>query len=293
MAKTAYTALPEVWQEWLVQNFSYRYDDELILRAMVRHGGFDRRFAAAAIEEARIATAGPQTARPLPFIDTTTNTIRTADREVQVLMSLQSPRLVLLGNVLSDEECDALCRLAEPRLERSTMLSNDGSGKREVNTHRTSDSTFFFKGDEPLVNRIDARLAELSNWPEENGEAMQIARYTAGGEFKTHYDWFSPQQPGSEMARARGGQRVGTFLIYLTDIEEGGATAFTMRGLEVRPRKGNALFFVNTDEFGMPDKNTLHAGLPVGSGVKFIANKWLRETECRTDVEREILKSRS
>lgn len=62
-------------------------------------------------------------------------------------------------------------------------------------------------------------------------------------------------------------------------MEEGGSTSFPNIGLQVQPKKGSAVFFANTDAQRRPDQQTLHAGDPVVSGVKYIATKWLRERE--------------
>ena len=77
-----------------------------------------------------------------------------------------------------------------------------------------------------------------------------------------------------------GGQRLATIILYLTDVEAGGGTAFPAIDIEVQPKKGNALFFLNTDRYRMPNHKTLHAGLPVQKGCKIIASKWLRERAC-------------
>jgi hypothetical protein len=76
-----------------------------------------------------------------------------------------------------------------------------------------------------------------------------------------------------------GGQRLGTNVPYLSKIEWGGGTSFPAIGLEVMPKKGAALFFVNIDCQHVPDQLTLHAGSPVVKSAKFIANKWLRHRE--------------
>ena len=69
----------------------------------------------------------------------------------------------------------------------------------------------------------------------------------------------------------------GTLIVYLSDVAAGGGTRFPSLGLEVRPGKGWALYFADVDERGVVDSATLHAGLPVTTGVKLIATKWLRE----------------
>jgi len=122
-----------------------------------------------------------------------------------------------------------------------------------------------------------ARLAFLANWPVERGEGLQVLRYDETHEYKPHFDWFNAELPGGKKHIGRAGQRLGTFVLYLNDVESGGSTSFPKIGLEVMPRKGAALFFANTTTQGIPDQQTLHAGMPVIRGVKYVANKWLRE----------------
>lgn len=243
---------------------------------MVRDGQVDKGLAQAAIEEARRKNDPVPALKSMPIIDTTANTIQTSDRLVYVLLTLNMPRIVLLGNVVDDEECDALCTFAEHRLMRSPVIA-DSHGAMQVHAHRTSLGTMLNRDETELVSRIDARLAALGQWPVQRGEGLQVLRYEKGNEYRPHYDWFDPNLPGPRKHLAHGGQRVGTFILYLSDVFEGGGTSFPGLGLEIHPRKGNALFFSNTDAHGIPDKKTLHAGMPVVNGVKFIANKWLRE----------------
>jgi prolyl 4-hydroxylase len=217
-------------------------------------------------------------AKPLPDIDTRSNTIRTSDREVEVLLTFNTPRIVLLGSVLSDEECDALTEYCKSRLLRSTVMSGL-QGTVQVHENRTSYGVDLRLGETALVAKIEARLAALANWPVERGENMQVLRYNAGEEYRAHFDWMNPGLPALRKHMGAGGQRLGTFVLYLSTVESGGGTSFPAVGLDVMPKKGGAVFFVNTDSQYVPDQLTLHAGSPVIKGVKFIANKWLLERE--------------
>ena len=194
-------------------------------------------------------------------------------------MTLKSPRIVLLGNVLSDDECDALAQYCLPRLERSSVVA-DAEGNVQVHPSRTSMGVLLSRGETPLIANIEARLAALANWPVQSSEGLQVSRYDAAEEYRPHFDWVDPKLPGLQKHLVHGGQRLGTFILYLSEVEAGGTTSFPSLGLEVVPRKGGALFFLNTDSQLVPDEQTLHAGRPVVKGVKFVANKWLRQYPC-------------
>jgi prolyl 4-hydroxylase len=279
MAKTALSSLPQEWQFWITENLTRACEPGTMAAVMVRDGRFDRSLAQAAIEEARKANFADLLAlKAIPEIDTTTNAIQTPDRVVDVLLTLAAPRIVLLGNVLADEECDALCAYADQRLTRSPVVG-DSNGAAQVDSDRTSRGAMLARGETELIARIDARLASIARWPVGRGEGLQVQRYGIGNEYRSHYDWFDASLPGPRKHLERGGQRVGTFVLYLCDVEQGGGTSFPGLGLEVQPKKGNAIYFANTNAYGAPDRETLHAGMPVVKGVKFIANKWLRETE--------------
>lgn len=198
------------------------------------------------------------------------------DQRVEVLMTLASPRVVLFGSLLSPEECEMLMAAAGPRMQRSlTVQKNTGEG--EVNRERTSDGMFFTRAETPAIARIEERIARLLNWPVQNGEGLQVLHYQPGAEYKPHYDYFDPEQPGTASILARGGQRVGTLVIYLNNPAKGGGTIFPDVHLEVAPRQGNAVFF--SYERPHPSTRSLHGGSPVIEGEKWIATKWLRERE--------------
>lgn len=282
IASTAVLAgLPPAWQHWIKDNLARGCEAGGMEAVMVRDGRFDQRLARAAIEEARRG-AGPavraSAAQPMPDVATGRNTVFCGDRDVDILLALQSPRVVLLGNFLGADECEELVEYAQPRLERSPVVG-DRDGGNQVHAHRTSRGAMLQRGESALVARIEARIAAVTGWPVERGEGLQMLRYEKGNEYRPHYDWFDPTAPGPARHLERGGQRVGTLIIYLSDVEQGGATTFPEAGLQIQPRRGHAVFFQNTDRNHAPDPRSLHAGEPVAVGTKYIATKWMREQD--------------
>jgi len=204
------------------------------------------------------------------------NTITTADREIHMLFALTAPRIVLFGNLLSAEECEEMIELSRGKLARSSVVNNE-TGAYDIHPHRTSTGTYFNRGENDLIRRIEARIAELVQYPEENGEPIQILHYEPGGEYKPHFDYFDPKHPGNEQVLMQGGQRIATLVMYLNDVEAGGSTVFPEVGIDVLPRRGSAVYFAYCTENGTLDSRSLHGGSPVGAGEKWIATKWFRQ----------------
>ena len=255
------------------------------LVAAMRASGWDGSVAAAALRQVRRepppsdgadATAAAPARFPGPDLAGAPTLLRAGGRELRVLATMQRPRVVVFGGLLSDDECAGLIALAAPRLLRSETVDN-ATGGSEVNAARTSEGMFFERGEAPLIAAIEQRIAELLRWPVAHGEGLQILRYRPGAEYRPHHDYFDPGQPGTARILQRGGQRVGTLVMYLNTPLGGGATTFPEVGLEVAPVRGNALFFGY--DRAHPDTRTLHGGAPVVAGEKWVATKWLREGE--------------
>lgn len=253
-----------------------RADD--ILSAM-RSSGWDDAAARLALQEVQPGVAVPPEVPPVgplpePALADGANVIDAMGHPVRVLMTMRQPRVVVFGNLLSDAECDALIEEARPRLTRSETVVN-ATGGSEVNAARTSQGMFFQRGESPLIEQLESRFAALLGWPVRWGEGLQILRYAPGAEYRPHHDYFDPKHAGTEAVLRRGGQRVGTLIMYLHVPENGGGTVFPDVGLEVAPVKGHALFF----SYDRPHESTgtLHGGSPVTDGEKWVATKWMRE----------------
>lgn len=269
-------------RQWIVEQAQAGHAAEVVLKSMVA-SGWNEDVATAAMEgtlrghlEQQAVEQGLPAAVPVPDpqIDEAPLYLDAGDRQVCVLQAMYNPRVVVFGGLLSDEECAALIEMATPKLARSLTVETQTGGE-EVNADRTSNGMFFQRGENELIGRIEARIARLVNWPEENGEGLQVLHYRPGTEYKPHYDYFDPIEPGTPTILKRGGQRVGTLIMYLGEPEKGGGTSFPDVHLEVAPKRGNAVFF--SYERPHPSTRTLHGGAPVLAGEKWIATKWLRE----------------
>jgi prolyl 4-hydroxylase len=109
--------------------------------------------------------------------------------------------------------------------------------------------------------------------PIEHFEIAKLLHYKPGETFGRHSDFL---QPGMHEEIEARGQRVATFLVYLSDDYDGGETEFTEVGFKFKARKGDALMFVNVDANGATDPLSLHAGLPTIRGEKWVLSQWLR-----------------
>jgi len=267
---------PEL-RQWIVAQAQAGHSPEDVLAAM-KTAGWNEDVAIAAMEETLSQHLDKTLPAPVPVPDIdlvrSPRWLDAGDRQVEVVMAMQLPRVVVLGGLLSDAECDALIDAARPRLARSLTVQT-ATGGEEVNADRTSQGMFFDRGESALLKTIEARIARLVHWPVERGEGIQVLHYRPGAEYKPHYDYFDPDQPGTPAILKRGGQRVGTLVMYLNDPEAGGGTTFPDVGLEVAPRKGSAVFFNYNRPH--PATRSLHGGAPVLAGDKWVATKWLRE----------------
>jgi prolyl 4-hydroxylase len=278
----AQTVTPEL-RQWIIEQAEAGCRPQDVIEAM-KTSGWQEDVAIRAMEhtlrehlahlpedESDLPTAATV---PEPALEAQPAVIKAGNREVKILTQFKHPRVIVFGGLLSDDECEGLMNLARPRLARSETVDN-ATGGSEVNAARTSDGMFFERGEHALIQRIEARIGELLRWPVDHGEGLQILRYRPGAEYRPHHDYFDPVHPGTARILERGGQRVGTLVMYLNTPERGGGTTFPDVGLEVAPIRGNAVFF--SYNRAHVSTKTLHGGAPVLAGEKWVATKWLRQ----------------
>lgn len=282
------TRLTDDWQHWIQENLARGCTPSSLIDMMIKEN-FDPVFAglsvyhmsgggmaqgAVAAPVARVEPAGY--VYETPRLPQTGNVIHVADRDVRISFRLSQPVVAVFDNLMSHDECDELIRLSSIKLKRSTTV-DPLTGKEHVIDDRSSYGTFFAINENDFIARLDRRIADVMHWPLENGEGIQILNYKIGGEYKTHFDYFPPGDPGSHLHIANGGQRVSTLIMYLNDVEAGGETIFPSINLSVVPKKGSAVYFEYCNSKSQVDPLTLHGGVPVVAGEKWIATKWMRQ----------------
>lgn len=200
-----------------------------------------------------------------------------------------NPRVKVFHDFLSADECEALIREGEGGLSPSMVIGKDG--KSESSAARSSSGTFLTTHSE-LLRVIERRIARVTMLPVENQEALYLLRYEKGQQYQLHPDYMSTETwPAADLVNRMGGQRVATFLMYLNDVEEGGGTRFAKGGIQVKAKRGQALFWYNLYANASVDPNSWHEGLPVEKGIKFVATCWIRVSGFgfRASTERPVI----
>ncbi|MDQ2879310.1 MAG: 2OG-Fe(II) oxygenase [Pseudomonadota bacterium] len=172
---------------------------------------------------------------------------------------------------LTAKQCAALVRIIDTNRRPSTLMTYTAD-----TSFRTSESCDMDRWS-PDVSPTDDAIAALLGIASEHGETMQGQRYAPGQQFRAHHDYFFEGEHYWDEMKKYGGQRTWTAMIYLNEVEEGGATWFPEAGIRVAPKRGLLLAWNNMAPDGSPNDKTLHEGGAVVRGTKYIVTKWFRE----------------
>ncbi|CAF2043981.1 unnamed protein product [Rotaria magnacalcarata] len=212
-------------------------------------------------------------------------------RPVKEEKVLDEPAVFLFHDVVSDSDIEKLKALAVPRLQRA-LIRNAATNAITPTNDRISKSAWLRDEDSPVVARLSQLISALTNLTMETAEEIQIANYGIGGYQSPHVDsyhkWENPayfRKVGKyiidlgDLSRfcCHSGNRIATWMTYMSDVEWGGATVFPLFGGYITPKKGSTLFWYNLHASGEVDYRTLHAACPVLIGNKWVANKWIHE----------------
>uniref|UniRef100_A0A8C0R7F5 Prolyl 4-hydroxylase subunit alpha-1 n=1 Tax=Canis lupus dingo TaxID=286419 RepID=A0A8C0R7F5_CANLU len=207
------------------------------------------------------------------------------------------PRIIRFHDIISDAEIEIVKDLAKPRLRRATIsnpitgdletvhyrisksratVHDPETGKLTTAQYRVSKSAWLSGYENPVVSRINMRIQDLTGLDVSTAEELQVANYGVGGQYEPHFDFARKDEPDA-FKELGTGNRIATWLFYMSDVSAGGATVFPEVGASVWPKKGTAVFWYNLFASGEGDYSTRHAACPVLVGNKWVSNKWLHE----------------
>lgn len=186
---------------------------------------------------------------------------------------LERPRVRVFEGFATPQECDWLIERGRHRLAPAQVYENSGTELRRHAGRSNSEASFEIDGSDVVLSVLHDRIARASGVPVENFEVGKLLHYKPGETFELHSDFL---QPGMHEEIEARGQRVATFLVYLSDDYDGGETEFSEANFKFKARKGDALMFLNVDANGAPDLMSMHAGLPPTRGEKWVLSQWLR-----------------
>lgn len=189
------------------------------------------------------------------------------------MRQVPSSRLTLLtcANFIPDDLCEGLIELIDRDRRPSTIA--DANGDDYFRTSETCD----LDPKEAAVKDLEDMLFELNGINRAHGEPVQGQRYAEGQEFKPHTDYFEPGGMDYNTYCKVSGNRTWTFMVYLNEVEAGGGTRFKVIDKTFKPETGRLLCWDNRRADGRVNPNTLHHGMKVRKGVKYVITKWYRE----------------
>jgi hypothetical protein len=192
-----------------------------------------------------------------------------------VRVMFEKPRIVVVERFATADECRWLIGRAGSGLMRAKVYRGSATPQvAETRTNREMSFTIF--NADVVLSLIRDRIAAASGAPVTHFEIAKLLHYSPGEQFALHADFIEAKTPELAHDLAARGQRVATFLIYLNDGYEGGATQFPRLDWQYRGGCGDALLFSNVDAGGAPDYDTVHAGMPPTAGEKWVLSQWIR-----------------
>ena len=127
----------------------------------------------------------------------------------------------------------------------------------------------------------EAAILALTGLDGAFGEPIQGQPYAVGQESKGHTDYFEPTGVDYQRYCGIAGNRTWTAMVYLNEPEAGGATRFKAIDKTIQPETGKLVAWNNRRPDGSLNPATLHHGMKVRAGVKYVMTKWFREREWR------------
>ncbi|KAG9339817.1 hypothetical protein JZ751_022484 [Albula glossodonta] len=176
------------------------------------------------------------------------------------------PQITRYHNLVSDSEIETIKKLSIPKLARA-QVSDPVTGRNFSAELRIAKSAWLAENEDPVVSRVNQRIADVTGLDTKMAEMLQVANYGIGGQYEPHYD--------SKM----------------TDVNVGGATVFPSIGAALQP--------IKIIQSGMREREQKAKNQPIllaqAGGVYLTVEKmnvpWGGENQDKTSVMRNVAAS--
>ena len=160
-------------------------------------------------------------------------------------------------------------------------MAGQRAGSSAISTTRTSKTSWLPDSSHPTVRNLEARIAMVgthsshyllhhifhsqitglaTNSEKDDAELLQVsttylilvyfqvANYMNGGHYNPHHDYVMKEKAPEHLiylpeSSLYIGDRVATWMFYMSDVGEGGRTVFPRIGAAVKPKAGTAVFW--------------------------------------------------
>jgi hypothetical protein len=161
---------------------------------------------------------------------------------------------------------------------RPALMYHKDSKAELIDPHRTcGDYQFDIFNTDLVLLLVRERIAALTKLPTVAMEPPRIFHYALGQEIKPHFDRCGDEVEGYGPDTGYLGDRIVTFLLYLNDDFDGGELDFPRAGFRCKGAIGDGVYFAHVDPDGRQDPLSLHAGLKISRGEKWVLSQWIHD----------------
>lgn len=182
-------------------------------------------------------------------------------------ISAEGLDLFTVQDFLNDQECAYFRQWIDGNKEASrlgTQRTISGSQTRQSQVAYALD----LERQDPIFRMLKLKITGLLGIPAIFTESFQGQVYDTQGFYKSHYDVFDSENPLD--------LRSWTLIINLNTVKAGGETEFPKFDLKIKAKQGQAIIFNSLNAYIQRNELSLHGGLPIMEGKKYIITQWFR-----------------
>jgi len=196
------------------------------------------------------------------------------------MLEIQNNGIAIFDDAFSDEFCDDLIKHFEWSKENNKTWDRQDSEqvsklvKNDESTNLNEDSREFSSEHTSLIKSFNDTFFDV--WYAEYTKYFSVLNTSGRHGIFTHKIQKTDVGGGyhvwhCEAGNMQSSRRLGVYILYLNDVDEGGETEFLYLNQRIQPKKGRLVIFPSGYVF-------THRGNPPISGEKHIMTGWLEYT---------------